>query len=88
MTSYPDKRVLEAGTLLKRRLSAVPAVGVILGSGLGELVEETEDPIRIPYADIPYFPLSSAACREDRFSSFREGCIPTKDTHGKPSSFP
>ena len=35
------------------------AVGVILGSGLGELVEETEDPIRIPYADIPYFPLSS-----------------------------
>ena len=59
MTSYPDAYVLEAVTFLKQRLSAAPAVGIVMGSGLGGLVEEMQSPIRIPYADIPHFPVSS-----------------------------
>lgn len=39
-------------------LSDVPLVGLILGSGLGSLAKEIEEPITIPYADIPGFPLS------------------------------
>jgi len=59
MTSYPDKFVLEAVTFLKQRLSGVPAVGIVMGSGLGGLVEEMDRPTRIQYADIPHFPVSS-----------------------------
>lgn len=59
MTSYPDAYVLEALTFLKQRLSVVPAVGIVMGSGLGGLVEEMERPTRIQYADIPHFPVSS-----------------------------
>lgn len=33
--------------------------GLILGSGLGELAEEIEDAIKIPYQDIPHFPAST-----------------------------
>ena len=33
--------------------------GLILGSGLGELAEEIEDKVVIPYANIPHFPVST-----------------------------
>ncbi|EOT38897.1 purine-nucleoside phosphorylase [Enterococcus dispar] len=33
--------------------------GLILGSGLGELAEEIENPVVIPYNEIPHFPVST-----------------------------
>jgi purine-nucleoside phosphorylase len=36
-----------------------PRVGLILGSGLGELADEVESPVVVPYAEIPYFPVST-----------------------------
>lgn len=36
-----------------------PEIGLILGSGLGELADEIEDAIKIPYEDIPNFPVST-----------------------------
>ena len=36
-----------------------PKVALVLGSGLGSLVSEVEDAIRIPYGDIPDFPQSA-----------------------------
>lgn len=40
---------------------AAPGVGVILGSGLGGLADQIEDPIALPYAELPSFPRSTAA---------------------------
>ncbi len=37
-----------------------PRVGVVLGSGLGSLVDELEDRLEIPYAEIPGWPVSTA----------------------------
>lgn len=36
-----------------------PRVGLILGSGLGKLAEEIENPCIMPYERIPYFPVST-----------------------------
>ena len=36
-----------------------PRAGIILGSGLGAFAESVEQPISIPYADIPHFPQST-----------------------------
>jgi purine-nucleoside phosphorylase len=36
-----------------------PELGIILGSGLGDLANEVEAAIRIPYAEIPHFPVST-----------------------------
>lgn len=45
--------------LLVERLDGLaPSVAMVLGSGLGGLVDEVEDAIRIPYADLPGFPQS------------------------------
>ncbi len=37
-----------------------PEEGIILGSGLGRLADEIENPIEIPYGTIPGFPVSTA----------------------------
>jgi purine-nucleoside phosphorylase len=41
--------------------SLSPAVGIILGSGLGNFASQVESPTTIPYADIPHWPLSTVA---------------------------
>jgi hypothetical protein len=37
-----------------------PKVGIVLGSGLGKLADKIENPITIPYREIPGFPVSTA----------------------------
>lgn len=44
---------------VRARTSLVPDVAIILGTGLGGLVEEVAVETRIPYGDIPGFPLST-----------------------------
>ena len=33
-----------------------PQVGIVLGSGLGKLADQIEDPVAVPYEEIPGFP--------------------------------
>jgi purine-nucleoside phosphorylase len=44
--------------LLQTQLS--PTIGVVLGSGLGGFADELSEATRIPYANIPFFPRSTA----------------------------
>ena len=46
---------------LKDQGLTYPQVGLILGSGLGELAEDVKNAIRIPYENIPNFPVSTVA---------------------------
>jgi purine-nucleoside phosphorylase len=49
----------EAADRLSQRLNSLaPKTALVLGSGLGGLVDEVEGAIRIPYADLPGFPKS------------------------------
>lgn len=52
-------RVAEAADSVLRRGVARPRVALILGSGLGDLADEVVEPITIPFAEIPHFPLST-----------------------------
>ena len=56
------KRVDGAADHIRSVLSgrSLPAVCIVLGSGLGPLSEMAEDAIEIPYKDIPGFPVSTA----------------------------
>ena len=45
-----------ATVIAERAPRAKPAVGLILGSGLGSLAQVVEDPVVISYADLPGFP--------------------------------
>jgi len=44
---------------VRGRISFVPEVAVVLGSALGGLADRIEDPVEIPYGDIPNFPVST-----------------------------
>ena len=45
---------------VRARSSLVPAVGIVLGSGLGGLADELEDAVAIPFADLPGWPAATA----------------------------
>ena len=50
-----------AAAHIKERTGGVsPKIGIVLGSGLGKLGEQIENPIVIPYREIPGFPVSTA----------------------------
>ncbi|WP_138991610.1 purine-nucleoside phosphorylase [Larkinella sp. C7] len=51
--------VLKAVDLIRSFHPTQPAIGIILGTGLGALANEVEIDVAIPYASIPGFPLST-----------------------------
>ncbi|HPT78947.1 MAG TPA: purine-nucleoside phosphorylase [Candidatus Atribacteria bacterium] len=53
------KAIDEAKRYIADKANIRPELGLILGSGLGDLADEIEAPVAIPYADIPHFPVST-----------------------------
>ncbi len=52
-------KVNEAAAFILEKAGQKPELGLILGSGLGVLADEIENPIAIPYNEIPHFPVST-----------------------------
>ena len=68
------ENILLAVDLLKNQLEGRrPEVGIVLGSGLGKLADEIENPIVIPYKHIPGFPVSTAIGHKGNFIIGRLG---------------
>jgi purine-nucleoside phosphorylase len=55
-----------AADVIRQRTSIGPAIGIVLGTGLGRLAEEIEKDAVIDYADIPGFPLSTVESHSGR----------------------
>ena len=53
------KEFLETVNFLKKEVAYMPKIAIILGSGLGSLVDLMEDKKVISYQDIPNFPVST-----------------------------
>ena len=45
----------------------IPEAGIVLGSGLGRLADQIQNPVVIPYKDIPGFPVSTAIGHKGNF---------------------
>lgn len=59
-------KIIESVEFIKSKVNRNPEVGVILGSGLGDLVNVVEDMEYINYADIPNFPVVTVKGHEGR----------------------
>jgi purine-nucleoside phosphorylase len=49
----------ETAVAVRSRIAEMPQVGLILGSGLGGLADSIENPEKIPYSELPYWPVST-----------------------------
>jgi len=54
------EKIEQAVAAIRGRCPFRPAVGMILGTGLGGVAESIADPCEIPYDEVPHFPRSTA----------------------------
>ena len=52
-------QIQNAASFINDKLKQQPKIGLILGSGLGVLADDIENPVKIPYNEIPGFPVST-----------------------------
>jgi purine-nucleoside phosphorylase len=64
---YYDK-VKEAADAVRARAGAVPEIGIVLGSGLGDFSRELTDAVSMPYAELPHWPASNVIGHEGRLA--------------------
>ncbi|MEZ4973125.1 MAG: purine-nucleoside phosphorylase [Cyclobacteriaceae bacterium] len=66
----------KAATFIKKQGVNEPAVGIILGTGLGgQFINQIKNPIEIDYKDIPHFPVSTV--------EFHKGKLVCGEVEGK-----
>jgi purine-nucleoside phosphorylase len=78
-----DTRLSAVAEWLQARLPEPPAVGVILGSGLGEFAGSLREPLTIPYGEIPGFPASAVIGHAGTLVAGRVGGVPTVALAGR-----
>lgn len=57
-------RIEETKAYIETKTDMKPTIGLILGSGLGVLADEIENPVKISYNEIPNFPVSTVQGHE------------------------
>lgn len=53
-------KITAAAEYILSKITDRPTIGLVLGSGLGDFADTLEDAVRIPYSEIPHFPVSTA----------------------------
>jgi purine-nucleoside phosphorylase len=84
--STPDsefERAESAAQLVFSKTNLRPQIALVLGSGLGALADEFETPTKIPYAEIPHFPRSTAIGHAGQLVVGRLGEIPVAGMQGR-----
>jgi purine-nucleoside phosphorylase len=56
----------QSASEIRRRAPDVPEVAVVLGSGLGDFAGRLDNPISIPYGELPHWPASTVIGHEGR----------------------
>ncbi len=74
-----ERCIDEASQAIAARLSEAPRLGIILGSGLGDVAEllDREGRVSVDYADIPNVPDSSVGGHAGQLIAGRVGSVPT-----------
>jgi purine-nucleoside phosphorylase len=85
MSTYFD-RVNDAATWIRRRVGDGPAIGIVLGSGLGAFTDSLHGATVVPYESIPHWPPVRVAGHAGKLvagtSSGRRVIVLSGRTHG------
>ena len=69
--------------VVRARTDLVPEVGIVLGSGLGGLADDLEDPVAVPFAELPGWPAATAPGHVGRLLLGRLGGRPVAMLQGR-----
>jgi xanthosine phosphorylase len=84
MASAIPGDIERAAALIRAQAGAdAPRLAIILGSGLGGIARAIADPITLPYADLPGFPVSRVAGHENRLVLGRLGGLKVACLEGR-----
>jgi purine-nucleoside phosphorylase len=72
-----------AAQLILSRTPLRPKIGLVLGSGLGGFADSLTDATRVPYAEIPSFPQSTAIGHAGRMVIGKAGAVPVAAMQGR-----
>lgn len=56
--------IQESADYIRAKVGHKPTIAIILGSGLGDLADEIQNSVKIPYTGIPHFPISTVVGHE------------------------
>lgn len=77
------KQIDEAVTFIQTRIKFQPRIAMILGSGLGEIVESMEDSVTIPFETIPNWPVSTVSGHRGRLVAGNIAGLPALVMQGR-----
>lgn len=77
------EKVQEAAAYIRSQWSSTPHAGIILGTGLGNLVEQISVEAAIDYEKIPHFPKSTAISHRGRLVCGKLGSLPVMAMEGR-----
>ena len=68
MEAYTFEQYQQSAEAIRAKLGGfTPRILLILGSGLGALAEDVENPVIIPYAEVPHMKRSTAPDHKGQF---------------------
>ena len=76
-------RAEQAARTISARANAAPKIALVLGSGLGAFADEFEEPVGIPYQEIPGFVSSTALGHAGRLVVGKVGGVPVLAMQGR-----
>jgi purine-nucleoside phosphorylase len=76
-------RIAALESAVRARSDMVPKVGIVLGSGLGGLADDLEEPVAIPFAELPGWPAATAPGHAGRLLLGRLGGTPVVMLQGR-----
>lgn len=77
------ERAESAAQFVLSQTALRPEIALVLGSGLGGFADELDGAVRLPYAEIPHYPLPSAEGHAGRLVIGRVGGIPVAAMQGR-----
>lgn len=76
-------KIQETADYIKSKVNSIPDTAIILGTGLGALVNHIEDKQYIPYTEIPNFPVSTVEGHSGNLIFGRLGSKPVMAMQGR-----
>jgi purine-nucleoside phosphorylase len=76
-------KIEEAAAFIRSKWDKTPHAGIILGTGLGSLVDQMQQDVAIDYSEIPHFPRSTAISHRGRLICGTLGGLPVMAMEGR-----